>query len=115
MIPNDPLSPLSPYPHQEMKTMEWNDLLITLTVLIIVFLYPFFMLWFCLWLLPPPWSAIMFLLLHSPFVILWYYRRIMFDRNNLEAQLHPGTSTDFYEAMASYIKLVKKEVSESSE
>lgn len=99
----------------EMKTMDWNDLLITLTALSTVFLYPFVMLWLCLWLLPPPWSAMMFLLLHSPFMLLWFYKRIQYDKSDLEAKLHPGTSTDFQDAMASYIKLVKKEGSESSE
>ncbi len=95
--------------------MDWNDLLITLTVLSTVFLYPFVMLWLCLKWLPSPWSAFMFLVLHAPWPIFWYYRRRMFDRNYAKGLLHLGTSTDFNEAMASYIKLVKKEESESSE
>lgn len=95
--------------------MDWNNLLITFTVLSTVFLYPFVMFWLCLKLLPPPWSAIIFLMLHAPWPIFWYYRRRMFEKNDLEAKLHPGTSTDFNEAMASYISLVKKEKSESSE
>ncbi len=88
--------------------MEMTDVLITFTVLTTVFIYPFFALWLSLF-FPSPISAVVFLALHSPFVIFWYYRRRMFDMNWLEIRLHPSTTKSFDQAFTEYLSLLPRD------